>query len=128
MASMEVEGLDSLMNRIEDMGKAGTRVANSALKNGAEHVAKAMSDLVQVSSIDEKHIKDDIKVSNVKTKDGVKYVEVGPSKKTNWRAKFLEFGTSKMPAKPFMGPAYESKKNEAKEIIKQEIRNALNLK
>jgi HK97 gp10 family phage protein len=126
--AMELEGLDSLLKRVEDMGRAGTRVSNTALKNGAEQVSKAMSDLVQVSNIDEKHIKDDIKVSNIKTKDGAKYVEVGPGKETNWRSKFIEFGTSKMTAKPFMGPAYESKKGEVKEIIKQELRNALNLK
>jgi len=35
-----------------------------------------------------------------------------------WYAKFVEFGTSKMPARPFLRPAFEAKKNEAIEAIK----------
>jgi HK97 gp10 family phage protein len=36
-------------------------------------------------------------------------------------AAFVEFGTSRMPAHPFMRPAFESKKSEASAIIKQLI-------
>ncbi|MFC5524018.1 HK97-gp10 family putative phage morphogenesis protein [Polaromonas jejuensis] len=35
-----------------------------------------------------------------------------------WYAKFVEFGTSKMAARPFMRPAFEAKKSEAVEAIK----------
>ena len=46
------------------------------------------------------------------------------AKKTNkgsidaWYARFLEFGTSKMAAKPFMRPAFEAKKEAAVQAIK----------
>lgn len=35
-----------------------------------------------------------------------------------WYAKFVEFGTANMPAKPFMRPAFEAKKEEAVSAIK----------
>lgn len=40
-------------------------------------------------------------------------------------ARFLEFGTSKMAAKPFMRPAFESTKGAAIDVITQGVREAL---
>lgn len=40
-------------------------------------------------------------------------------------AKFLEFGTSKMPAYPFMRPAFEGSKNELGGIFKAELTKAI---
>ena len=40
-----------------------------------------------------------------------------------WR--FVEFGTSKMPARPFLLPAFESKKNQAVETIKNRLAVAI---
>ena len=40
-----------------------------------------------------------------------------------WR--FIEFGTSKMPARPFLRPAFESKKNQAVETIKNRLAVAI---
>lgn len=46
-----------------------------------------------------------------------------------WWARFLEWGTEKQPAQPFMGPAFEAKKLEAfakiKEALKKGISNAI---
>ena len=38
---------------------------------------------------------------------------------------FLEFGTSKMPARPFLRPAFESRKNDAVTAIGEKIRTEL---
>jgi len=123
----ELTGMDGLLDRIQELGRKGSTVQNKALKAAAEPVAEDMKSLVRVSNLNEKHIRDDIQVSNVKTKDGTKYVRIGPGKNTNWRAKFLEFGTSKMSAKPFMSPSYENKKGEAKQIIKEKLKEGLGL-
>lgn len=40
-----------------------------------------------------------------------------------WR--FVEFGTSKMAARPFMRPAFEAKKNEAAEMIRDTLRQRI---
>lgn len=130
MASMELDGLDNLLKRVEDMGKAGTRVENTALKKAGEVIleeAKATSSFHDRSG----KLRKGLKVSGIRSADGRKFVLVGIQKGDNsniFYGKFLEFGTSKMIARPFMGPAYESKKKEATEIIKNELKNALNLK
>lgn len=40
-----------------------------------------------------------------------------------WR--FIEFGTSKMPARPFMRPAFDSSRKTAQEAIKNKLRDRL---
>lgn len=105
MANMKVQGMEELLANLQQLGTKAAKVENKALKEGGKIVAEAMRQNVNVSGKNQKHIRDDIQVSNVKGKDGAKHVEVGPGKETNWRAKFLEFGTSKMSARPFMEPA-----------------------
>jgi len=126
-AEIELQGLDELLNKLQQMSDRAGRVENKALKAAAQPVAEEMKSLVNVSSIDHLHIRDNIKISGVKSKDGIKYIEIGPGKDTNWRAKFLEWGTSKMSAKPFVQISYEHKKNDVLEIMKQTIAEALEL-
>lgn len=130
MASMELEGLDNLLKRVEDMGKAGTRVENTALKKAGEVILEEAKQTSAFHDISGK-LRKGLKVSGIRSTSGRKYVLVGIQKGDNsdiFYGKFLEFGTSKMIARPFMGPAYESKKKEATEVIKQELKSALNLK
>lgn len=125
---MELEGIEQLMKRVEDMGKAGSRAENRALKKAGEVILKEAKNNAPEKT---KRLKKGLKVSGVRKKNGNKYVLVGIQRSDNSKifyGKFFEFGTSKMSAKPFMAPAYESKKEEAKEIIKQELKNALNLR
>ena len=126
-AELELQGLDELLNQLQQISDKAGRVENKALKAGAQPIADEMKSLVRVSSIDHQHIRDDIQISGIKSKSGIKYVEIGPGKETNWRAKFLEWGTSKMPAKPFVQISYEHKKNDVLEIMKQTIAEALEL-
>lgn len=124
-AELSLEGLDELLAAIEQKGLKLSKVESTALKAAAEPVASDMRSMVLVSDLDHKHIRDDIQVSNVKTTGGIKYVTVGPGKPTNWRAKFIELGTSKMSAEPFMGPAYEQNKANITQIIRQVLKEAL---
>lgn len=127
MADMELEGMDSLISKIENMGKAGARIENKALKKAGQIIINEAKKNVQVKT---GKLNEGLKVSGIRKKNGNKYVLAGIQKGDNSKifyGKFLEFGTSKMGAKPFMAPAYESKKKEAKEVIKQELRKALGL-
>jgi HK97 gp10 family phage protein len=56
----------------------------------------------------------------------VAFVEmyVGPSSAAP-HAHFLEFGTSKMPPKPYMRPAFDSEKDNALAIIRRELGNEI---
>ena len=127
MAELELTGMDGLLKRLDEMGKAASKIEASALKEAAKPIANDAKSLVNVSSIKHRHIREDIKIYGVKIKDGVRYIEIGPGKDTNWRAKFLEWGTSKMTAKPFLQPAYEKNKKNITEIIIQKLREALGL-
>jgi HK97 gp10 family phage protein len=86
-----------------------------------------MQEAIQnVTSVRTGKLKNSITVSGVRTQDGVKYVAIGPSK-DGWYGKFLEFGTVKMRAKPFMAPGYENGKEQATATIKEELRRGLGL-
>ncbi|EPY2286639.1 HK97-gp10 family putative phage morphogenesis protein [Clostridium sporogenes] len=127
MASMELDGMDNLIRKIEDMGKAGVRVENAALKKAGQIIVDEAKNNVPVKT---EKLKKGLKVSGVRKKGGNKFVLAGIQKGDNSKifyGKFLEFGTSKMKARPFMGPAYESKRGEAKEVIKEELRKGLGL-
>lgn len=55
-------------------------------------------------------------------------IQIGPSQQgPAFRAHFLEFGTSKMPAQPFMRPAFEVSKSTIERIMAEEIRKGLGL-
>ncbi|WAH38617.1 HK97-gp10 family putative phage morphogenesis protein [Alicyclobacillus dauci] len=127
MADLQLDGLDSLVSRLQSMGRVGSRIANNALKKAAEPLQQAMMDNVNLSKYNDIHLRDDIEISRVKTdSSGQRYVEVGPGKQTAWRAKFLEFGTSKMTAHPFMDPALKDSKDKIMSIMASEIRSGLN--
>ena len=57
------------------------------------------------------------------TRNQVKF-SVTPSRgknKAGWRAHFIEFGTSKMSAKPFLRPAFETSENKSLDAAKDYI-------
>lgn len=124
---MSVTGMDELLLRLQSLGDGAKRVENRALRAGGQRLAEEMKRHVNVSSRNEVHVRDDIQVSDVKTKGGVKLVEVGVGKATAWRAKFLEFGTSKMTPRPFVQPAVDTAKDEVLTAIRETIREALKL-
>jgi HK97 gp10 family phage protein len=114
MARMDFEGFDELEDLFENIGKDIEKVDSEALKVGGEIIAKHQREHVDRSEKDHPHIQDNITVSRpLESKDGEKYVAVGPNKKVAWRAKFLEFGTSKMSPRPFLEKGVISGENEA---------------
>ena len=131
MASgMEIEGIDELISKLNSMGQNVSKLEKDILEYASEPLAKEMKNLVHVSGKHAayyKHIRDDIQISKVQEKDGVKFIEVGPGKKTNWRAKFLEWGTSKMSAHPFAQPAFEKSKPTVLDRMKQKLKEVLRI-
>lgn len=128
--SVEVkfEGMQELLNKVEELGKKGSNIEGKALKKAGEFLAEEMkNEIISRGLVRTGKLRDSIDVSRIKTKQGQKYVEVGPNKETNWRAKFIEFGTSKMRANPFMSPTFEKNKEEIQEIIKNELKKGLGI-
>lgn len=125
--SIELEGVGELLAKLESMGLNVSKIEAGALKAAAEPIAQDMKSLVNVSDKDHRHIKNDIEISGVKTLEGIKYLTIGPGKATNWRAKFLEWGTSKMAAAPFVQPAGEQNKDTTSNIIAEKIKEGMGI-
>ena len=119
---MELVGVDELLKQLEQLGRKGSSIENKALKQAGELMA---SEMRKEAPVDTGALRDSIEVSNIKTKKGRKRVEVGP---TEYYSTFIEKGTSKMPANPFMARSYEAEKKNLQNIIISEIKKGLGLK
>lgn len=127
--SIQLQGVDQMLADVRRrLGNASARLESRALRAAGELMAEEMRSLVNVSDRDYKegrHMKEDIRVSRVVRREGRKYVLIGPTKKTSWRAHFLEFGASHMTARPFIEPAYHARKGEALRTLADEFRKGL---
>lgn len=123
---IQLQGIDQLLNELRRRSEsAAKRVESKALKAAGEAMAGDMKRRAPYSSLDKIHLRDNIVVTNVRRKDGVKYVLVGPNKRVSWRAHFPEFGTTKMAATPYITPAFIAKRREALEVMAEELRKGL---
>jgi HK97 gp10 family phage protein len=123
VADLKLEGIEDLIAEVEKLGAKGSRIENQALREAGEIVRQAIK---QEAPQRTGTLKKSIETSGVKTKDGVKHVEVGPDKE-GWYGKFVEFGTVKMKANPFMARDYENSKDRAVDKIAEELRKGLGL-
>lgn len=125
MASIELTGVDEILNKLQQMGANVGRLENKALKNAAEPVLEDAKENVPVRT---GKLKKGLKITNVKKKEGMKYILVGVDRGDNsevFYGKFIEFGTSKMPARPFLQPAYEKNKNTIRKAIAETLKEGL---
>lgn len=143
MAEMlSLQGMDNLIKNLAELGNRVERVENQALRAGGEVFRQAAQGRAPRSSEPRQpkpetqawrtgeHMADNIVVTRVNQDEAGKYIEVGPTPGDNspfFYAKFQEFGTSKMPANPFMGPAAAEKKDEAVAATAAVFKGALGL-
>lgn len=124
---LDFSDMEKLQKRLDDLGRKGAILENKALLAGAEIINNEI-----VSNAPERtgKAKSFLKVSKVTKEKGIKVVKVGITKEDNSEAfylKFHEYGTSKMPARPFMRPAFENRKGEAFEVTHKIIKEGLGL-
>ncbi len=116
---------DEMLKMVDDIAKAEEII----ILRSAQLVRDRMKQKVNVSDINwpgYKHIKDDIKISRLKDdKAGTKYREIYGGKKTGFKWKYLEYGTTKMNAIPFMQPSLEDTELERQRIAEEELRKAI---
>lgn len=120
MANITFEGLEDLQRQLMGLSNK-TAIEKKALEAAGEHLQNAIIDSVPVKT---GALKESI------TKSGAigGKVFVGPSQQgPAFRAHFVEFGTSKMPAKPFMRSTFEREKATLERIMADEIRRGLGL-
>lgn len=129
MADIQIEGMQALLDKLTELGRKGSKIENQALLKAAKPILDdATSTTVFKDGSGDGRA--GLKISRVKSKGDTKHVLIGIEKgdiSEIYYMKFLEFGTSKMPARPFLGPAYVKNKSKAIEILKEEFRKGLGL-
>lgn len=117
----EFDGLDELIDRFERVGQnvkegkdeavlAGAKVMQKATKKGAPKLTGNLEAHVEISDV----------------KDGEVDVYVDNQGKAYY-GYFHEVGTSKMRARPFMGPAFNANKVNIEKAIADKIRQRLTM-
>lgn len=127
MSEISLEGVDAIIARLNEINANVNKLTNKALQNAGIPV---LEDAKATSSFSDKSgkLRKGLKISGVKTKDGIKFILVGIDKADNseiFYGKFIEFGTSKMPAKPFLAPAYLKNKKRIIDIIRDTLKEGL---
>lgn len=127
--TFEVEGLKELQEKLRALGpKVARNALRSAVNAGAQVVRKEVQARAPIDTGTLRraiYIKQIRELSNefqqtfyIGVRRGKKYQK---KKMDAWYAMMVEFGTSKMPAKPYIRPAFESKKVEAAARIKEKL-------
>lgn len=121
--SVQMTGLRELGAALKELdSRVQKRIARSATSAGARVIANEAKRLVPV---DTGNLKKNIRTANLKpNQPGIQETAVGvrvKGKESPFYWTFLEFGTAKMAPKPFLRPAFESKKVEAAERIKEQL-------
>ncbi|MCT4543489.1 MAG: HK97 gp10 family phage protein [Vallitalea sp.] len=115
----ELNGMEDILSKLEQMGKNVDNIKEKALKKAGEVFAEEIRNNVPV---DTGNLKDNIGVGELEEGS----VKVGATKDAFY-LKFLELGTKNITPNPVMTRAYETKKNEAKKVIEQELKRELGL-
>lgn len=111
MAESEVHGLDDLSRALKQFpGRVQKNIVTGAARAGASIISKEAKANIRPHDRTGKTRRS---ISVVKRKSDnpkiIKFTVAPRIKKGGWKAHFLEFGTSKMAAVPFMRPAFENK-------------------
>jgi HK97 gp10 family phage protein len=129
MASkITLEGLQALTEQIEKLGLNKKSIIRNGLQQGAEILRDDMVKRIKKSDKKHKHLRENIPIT-ISTKNENYQATIGFEKSDNsdfFYAKFLEWGTPKMLARPFMQPAFNSKKKKAFDKLVKTVREALN--
>jgi len=127
MAEIRMEGVDAIIAKLNAINANVNKLTNTALKAAAVPV---LEDAKSTSAFADRtgKLRIGLETSGIKTKDGIRYVLVGVDRgdiSKIFYGKFIEFGTTIKPARPFLGPAYEKNKSKVQEIIKDVLKGGL---
>ena len=124
------EGIDELRDELLKLGSKADGIIDNALMVAVKPIHDEMQRNINKSKLNKKHLKDNIPINKEETIDGNHAVSVGWTKKDNsefFYSKYLEWGTSKMDASPFMQPAIDKKGKKSYEILVDEITKGLGI-
>jgi len=118
-ATVHLEGAEELNQALRSISdRAGGHLLKEAAEAGAEVIrAEAQAQAPKDTGLLSQSLTDEPKRLQV----GRAQIDIGPGKEA-WYGQLLEKGTSKMPAKPFLRPAFDAKKDAAIEAVRNILR------
>lgn len=115
----EFEGMDELIQKMDQLGIDIKRDKNDAVLEGAKVMQKATQEKAPKKTGNLSNL---IEISDVE--DGSVDVFVDQQGKAYY-GYFLEYGTSKMRAQPFMGPAFNANMSKIQDAMASKMREKL---
>jgi HK97 gp10 family phage protein len=121
---INLSGMDDLIDQLDLMVSNSKQVIDDALKSAAEPI---LADAQQTTAFVDRsgRLRKSLAISKTQIKKGQTYVLAGSLKKGIYYARLVEYGHSTARAHPFMAPAFERHKEEAYQIIKEKLTEAL---
>lgn len=124
--NLELQGMTTLLNKLQELGKKGNQAVNQAIEVGAQPILQELqTTTVFVDRTGD--LRRAQKVSKVKSRKNTKFVWVGDVDRKCPYAWPLELGTSKTVARPYMREAWNKKKQESLRVIKEELQKGLKI-
>jgi HK97 gp10 family phage protein len=131
MAETEIKGLSELLAAMKELPKAiEKKCLKVAVMTGANVIKRAAADLVvRKTGLVAKAVRIGFNKKESTPGKAVYHVFISSKVKGKLKGKtispyywrFLEFGTVKMAAKPFMRPAFDSMAGDAMQVIKEKL-------
>lgn len=125
----KIEGLEQLISKLNSLpDKLEKKVVRTAVRKGAILIRNKAREKAPIGT---GTLKKSIKIRSNRAGNGVVSFKIGPTndkkKGTDiFYGRFQEFGTSKMPAHPYMRPAYDESESEVLDAVINEIKSKLN--
>lgn len=118
-----INGIEKMEKNIDVVEKKATQKAGKVI---AEKL-KANTPRSDITASGYKHLQDNIKISSLKEDENLdKYRGVGFGK-SQYKADWLEFGTSKMQGTNFITNTMQETKSDVKNVINEVLKKELNL-
>lgn len=118
---MQVKGLKELKKNLEKVGRNVDDVLDEAIMAGAKVIEQAAKSKAPVKT---GRLRRSITVEIKDKEDNFITVRVGPGKE-GFYGRFVELGTKKMAAKPFLRPAFDENVQEARKEIRRVLKEAV---
>ncbi|WP_442765105.1 HK97-gp10 family putative phage morphogenesis protein [Sulfurospirillum cavolei] len=124
----EIKGLEQLISKLNNLPeKLEKKVIRAAVRKGAILVRDKAREKAPVKT---GTLKKSIKIRSNKVANGIISFKIGPTndkkKGTDvFYGRFIEFGTSKMAAKPFMRPALDESETEVLNVVIDNVKSKL---
>ncbi|NSW92317.1 MAG: HK97 gp10 family phage protein [Firmicutes bacterium] len=120
--SIQLIGVNELIKNLEAVSDNITKDLTKAVKAGAKIV---LDDAKARAPVDTGELRDNMTMRVVEKDRSQVEIDVGPGK-DQFYGLFIEQGTSKMAAKPFLRPALDENKEKVQKAITDEIEKAIN--